>query len=218
MNRCMRIAILAHSTNPRGGVVHALELGDALCRLGHDASVHAPDAGGRGFFRNSLARTVCVAASPVGRGVAAVVETRIADYLRHFERAEHRCFDVWHAQDGISANALATLKERRRISGFARTVHHVDDFADPRLAALQSRAIESADFNRMRSLVGWVERSETHRPACHWKALMAFASAQPISCGSASRSTCSGAPTCGKRCTRRASANESRARSLRDAA
>src|SRR5262249_45594981 len=137
--------ILAHSTNPRGGVVHALELGDALCRLGHDATVHAPDVGGRGFLRKSLARTVCVAASPAGRSVATMVERRIADYLRHFERAEHRGFDVWHAQDGISANALATLKERGLISGFARTVHHVDDFADPRLAALQSRAIESAD-------------------------------------------------------------------------
>ena len=45
MTRRLRIAILAHSTNPRGGVVHALELGDALCRLGYDATVHAPDAG-----------------------------------------------------------------------------------------------------------------------------------------------------------------------------
>jgi glycosyltransferase-like protein len=141
----LRVAILAHSTNPRGGVVHALELGDALCRLGHEATVHAPDAGGRGFFRNSSTRTVSVAAAPVGRHVTAMVETRVADYLRHFERAEHRDFDVWHAQDGISANALATLKERGLIAGFARTVHHVDDFADPRLAALQSRAIESAD-------------------------------------------------------------------------
>ena len=145
MTRRLRIAILAHSTNPRGGVVHALELGDALCRLGYDATVHAPDAGGRGFFRNALARTVRVAASPVGRSVAAMVETRVADYLRHFERAEHRGFDVWHAQDGISANALATLKERGLIAGFARTVHHVDDFADPRIAALQLRAILSAD-------------------------------------------------------------------------
>jgi glycosyltransferase-like protein len=145
MRRRLRIAILAHSTNPRGGVVHALELGDALCRLGHDATVHAPDAGGRGFFRNALARTVCVAASPAGRSVAAMAEMRIADYLRHFERAEHRGFDVWHAQDGISANALATLKERGVIAGFARTVHHVDDFADLRIAALQSRAILSAD-------------------------------------------------------------------------
>ena len=108
----LRIAILAHSTNPRGGVVHALELGDALCRLGHEATVHAPDASGAGFFRTTRCATVSVAASPVGRDVTAMVETRVADYLRHFEVADHRHFDVWHAQDGISGNALATLKER----------------------------------------------------------------------------------------------------------
>jgi glycosyltransferase-like protein len=141
----LRIAILAHSTNPRGGVVHALELGDALCRLGHEATVHAPDASGAGFFRTTQCATVSVAASPVGRDVTAMVETRIADYVRHFETAACRGFDVWHAQDGISGNALATLRERGVITGFARTVHHLDSFADPRLAALQSRAIASAD-------------------------------------------------------------------------
>jgi glycosyltransferase-like protein len=141
----LRIAILAHSTNPRGGVVHALELGDALCRIGHEATVHAPDVNGAGFFRRTRCATVTVAASSVGRDVTAMVETRVADYLRHFEVAEHRQFDVWHAQDGISGNALATLKERGLIRGFARTVHHVDSFADPRLSALQARAIASAD-------------------------------------------------------------------------
>jgi glycosyltransferase-like protein len=140
-----RIAILSHSTNPRGGVVHALELGDALCRLGHDATVHAPDASGAGFFRQTRCATVSVAASPVGRDVTAMVETRIADYLRHFETAGRRNFDVWHAQDGISGNALATLKERGLIGRFARTVHHIDNFADARLQALQERAIASAD-------------------------------------------------------------------------
>jgi glycosyltransferase-like protein len=141
----LRIAILAHSTNPRGGVVHALELGDALCRIGHEATVHAPDAGGAGFFRPTRCATVSVAASPVGHDVTAMVETRVADYLRHFENAGHRHFDVWHAQDGISGNALATLRERGLIRGFARTVHHVDGFADPQLSALQTRAIASAD-------------------------------------------------------------------------
>jgi glycosyltransferase-like protein len=145
MKRRLRIAILAHSTNPRGGVVHALEIGDALSRLGHDATVHAPDASGTGFFRATRCETVSVAASPVGRDVASMVETRIADYLRHFECAERRKFDIWHAQDGISGNALATLKERGLIGGFARTVHHVDTFADPRLLALQERAVASAD-------------------------------------------------------------------------
>lgn len=141
----LRIAILAHSTNPRGGVVHALELGDTLCRLGHDATVHAPDPSGAGFFRDTRCRTVSVLASPVGRDVTAMVETRVADYVRYFEPAERRGFDVWHAQDGISGNALATLKERGLIAGFARTVHHVDSFADPRLSTLQARAIASAD-------------------------------------------------------------------------
>ena len=54
--RPLRIAILTHSTNPRGGVVHALELGDALTRLGHEAVVHAPDAKGDGFFRPDAVR------------------------------------------------------------------------------------------------------------------------------------------------------------------
>ena len=40
----LRIALFAHSTNPRGGVVHALAVGDALVRLGAD--VHAADADG----------------------------------------------------------------------------------------------------------------------------------------------------------------------------
>lgn len=145
MNERPRIAILAHSTNPRGGVVHALELGDALSRAGHDATVLAPDPTGKGFFRDTLCEAVSVTASPARRGVRAMVETRIADYLHHFEKPDNRRFDIWHAQDGISANALATLKERRLIGGFARTVHHVDSFEDEKLAALQRRAIVAAD-------------------------------------------------------------------------
>ena len=143
--RPLRIAILTHSTNPRGGVVHALELGDALTRLGCEAVVHAPDAKGEGFFRPTLCPTVCVPATPVGADMTAMAQTRIADYVAHFENPAHRRFDAFHAGDGISGNALATLKERGQIRGFARTVHHIDAFADERLAALQIRAILGAD-------------------------------------------------------------------------
>jgi len=143
--KALRIAILAHSTNPRGGVVHALELGDALTRLGHEAVVHAPDAKGTGFFRRTLCKTVSVPASAIGSDVTEMVEIRAADYIRHFENPANRRFDLFHAQDGISGNALATLKSRGLIPGFARTVHHVDDFRDPRLQALQLRAIVEAD-------------------------------------------------------------------------
>jgi glycosyltransferase-like protein len=141
----LRIAILAHSTNPRGGVVHALAVADALVSMGHEAIVHAPDASGKGFFRPSCCPTVSVAASPAGTSVGDLVETRIADYVRHFEDPAHRRFDVFHAQDGLSGNALATLKQRGLIGAFARTVHHMDNFADQRIATLQTRAVVAAD-------------------------------------------------------------------------
>jgi glycosyltransferase-like protein len=143
--RPLRIAILAHSTNPRGGVVHAIELADGLTRLGHEAVVHAPDAGGKGFFRAPISPAVAVMASPVGKDVAEMVRVRIADYLRHFEVDENRKFDVFHAQDAISGNALATLKQRGVIRRFARTVHHIDHFGDPRLGEWQTRSIVEAD-------------------------------------------------------------------------
>lgn len=143
--RSLRIAILAHSTNPRGGVVHALAVADALNRLGHDPVVHAPDLSGEGFFRSTVCKTVSVPATPVGASMRELVETRIADYIRYFEDHAHRRFDVFHAQDGISGVALATLKERGLISGFARTVHHIDAFSDERVAELQTRSILAAD-------------------------------------------------------------------------
>ena len=143
--RRLRIAMLAHSTNPRGGVVHAIELADALTRLGHEAAVHAPDATGNGFFRAPVTPAVAVMASPATKNVADMVRLRIADYVRHFEAPEHRQFDLFHAQDAISGNALATLKQRGMIKRFARTVHHIDHFSDSRLSDWQTRSIAQAD-------------------------------------------------------------------------
>ena len=80
----LRVAILAHSTNPRGGVVHAIELADALTRLGHEAVVHAPDERGRGFFRAPLTPAIAVTASAAAKNVADTVRARIADYVQAF--------------------------------------------------------------------------------------------------------------------------------------
>jgi glycosyltransferase-like protein len=145
MNCPLRIAILTHSTNPRGGVVHALALGEALASLGHAVTVFAPDPMQTGFFRKTLCGTVGIPAAPVARDLRSMVQTRIADYVRYFEQVDNRQFDVWHAQDGISGNALATLKIGGLIEGFARTVHHLDAFEDETINALQARAIKAAD-------------------------------------------------------------------------
>ncbi|MEN3210932.1 MSMEG_0565 family glycosyltransferase [Methylorubrum populi] len=140
----LRIAILTHSTNPRGGVAHCLALAEALCTLGHEAVVHAPDPTGAGFFRDAACPTVPVAARSVGGTTVDLVRTRINDYLRHFATPAACDFDLFHAHDGIGGNALATLKHRRLIPGFVRTVHHVDRFAEPLLAEWQDRSIREA--------------------------------------------------------------------------
>ncbi|MBF2714462.1 MSMEG_0565 family glycosyltransferase [Agrobacterium vitis] len=141
----LRIAMLTHSTNPRGGVVHAMQLSEALTALGHAVTLHAPDPKGAGFFRPPACDTACFPVPPAPANMTAMVEQRIADYISHFEQAENRDFDVFHAHDGISGNALATLKDHGLIPGFVRTIHHIDQFEDPRLMVLQDRSIQRAD-------------------------------------------------------------------------
>ena len=137
----LRIAVLAHSTLPRGGVVHAMNLCEALTALGLKAVLHAPDARGDGFFRRPACEARPFRVAPAPANLPEMVERRIADYCDWLSRAENQDFDVYHAHDPLSGNALATLKR----GAFARTVHHLDIFADPRLDAWQTRSIVEAD-------------------------------------------------------------------------
>lgn len=145
-HRPLRIAMLTHSTNPRGGVVHAMQLSEALAALGHDVVLHAPDARGTGFFRTPNCGTACIPVPPAPADMTAMVERRIADYVDYFRQTGTGGFDLFHAHDGISGNALAALKADGLIPAFARTVHHIDQFTDPRLMALQDHSIDRADL------------------------------------------------------------------------
>ncbi|QBL92892.1 hypothetical protein KSAC_06460 [Komagataeibacter saccharivorans] len=136
----LSIGILTHSTNPRGGVVHGMALAEALCDAGHDATLIAPDVTGTGFFRTPRCGTYYIPAAPES-DLPTLVERRIGE-IRDALCGQH--FDVLHAQDPISANALADLVEKGRIPGFARTVHHLDHFSHPVLAARQERGFMAA--------------------------------------------------------------------------
>ena len=139
----LRVAVLTYSTQPRGGVVHARALAEALHALGHDAVLFAIDAIDRDFATPPACAYRRLELEPLREDIVGFVRRRIAAYVAHFEAAGP--FDVYHAQDGISGNALATLTERGVIPGFLRTVHHVDDFANPELALLQDRSIVMAE-------------------------------------------------------------------------
>ncbi|MGH8779710.1 MSMEG_0565 family glycosyltransferase [Paraburkholderia sp.] len=149
----LRVALFTHSVNPRGGVVHTLELARALHRQGHDVTVFAPAAHGERMFRETPCRVVLANVAPLtyeshcdgAARLAATIDARIVALKTalRVHGADH--FDVLHAQDSISGNALAEFVEEGAIRGFVRTVHHLDDFDDPRLAAWQRRAYREAD-------------------------------------------------------------------------
>ncbi|ALM83305.1 MSMEG_0565 family glycosyltransferase [Bordetella sp. N] len=143
----MKIGLLTHSVNPRGGVVHALELGDALSGLGHEVTVMAPAAAGATFFRPTRCRTAIAPVAPHGPGTVPMVRARIDAFVAYLRRVlPVERYDVLHAQDSISGNALADLVDDGTVPGFVRTVHHLDDFDDAQLSSWQLRAFDAASL------------------------------------------------------------------------
>jgi glycosyltransferase-like protein len=139
----VRIAEFTYATQPRGGVLHALALSEALTDLGHDVVLYALAEDGRGFPREPRCRCVLVPNHARRGDILDFVRGSIDAYVEGWDARTPR-FDVHHAHDGISGNALATLAQRGRIPGFVRTVHHLDDFTDRELAALQDRSVARA--------------------------------------------------------------------------
>lgn len=141
----LKIGLLTHSVNPRGGVVHTLELAEALHAAGHAVTVFAPALPGQKMFRPTAFRVELVPVQPHTGGTAGMVATRIAAFEQHLShRLMDEPFDVLHAQDSMGANALANLQEKHVIDGFVRTVHHLDTFDDPQLMRWQARGMRAA--------------------------------------------------------------------------
>jgi len=137
----VRIALLTYSTRPRGGVVHTLALAEALTRLGEEVHVWTLARGGDTTFFRPLDPAVGVRAVPFAEPeddprcssdpVGARIRASIATLGAAFE--PHRAaYDVVHAQDCISANAVLPC---------VRTIHHLDSFTTPELVDCHERAV-----------------------------------------------------------------------------
>ncbi|WP_433029092.1 MSMEG_0565 family glycosyltransferase [Actinomycetospora sp. CA-053990] len=134
----MRIALLTYSTKPRGGVVHTLALAEAFARAGHQVTVWALARGGdTGFFR-PVDAAVTVRLVPVEEVEGETVGERILRSIALLASAFEGSFDVVHAQDCLSANAVGRARGYERLW---RTVHHLDEFTTPELAACHERAL-----------------------------------------------------------------------------
>ena len=129
----MKVALLTYSSKPRGGVVHTLHLAEALARAGEDVTVWSLGRGGDAAFFRPVDPSVTVRMVPFEARENESVGDRILrsiDVLgQAFSRDE---YDIVHAQDCISANAVGRC---------IRTIHHLDTFTTPALAACHERAI-----------------------------------------------------------------------------
>lgn len=137
----MRVALLTHSVLPRGGVVHTLELADALAARGHAVTVLAPAEPGQQLFRRPRVPVRLLPQAAVRGPLVEQVRQRIAGLVAALPAAlADGGFDLLHAQDSLNGNALATLAECGQLPApWVRTVHHLDDFDAPQLMAWQRR-------------------------------------------------------------------------------
>ncbi|KRT65047.1 MAG: glycosyltransferase, MSMEG_0565 family, partial [Candidatus Dadabacteria bacterium CSP1-2] len=143
--KSLRIALFTYSTKPRGGVVHTLNLAEELARLGHQVHIYALSTG-EGFFRTvSVPYTLIPCAIVANESIDEKVKRYISIYTEHLSSIREN-YDIYHAEDCISANVLFELRSRNLIKFFARTVHHLDDFTSKSLIDCQLKSILEPDY------------------------------------------------------------------------
>ena len=140
-----RVAMVTYSSKPRGGVVHALELAEALHRGSQPVHLFALGDPAQGFYRPVRAPHTLFPAP----GTAGTLEERVFRSIDALTAGLADVvpghFDVIHVQDCIAAGAALRLRERGLATTVLRTVHHVDDFATPALVQCQRRSIVEPD-------------------------------------------------------------------------
>jgi glycosyltransferase-like protein len=146
MSARLRVAMLTYSVKPRGGVVHAIAVAEALSDRGHDVELFAVARPGERFFRPPAVPANVIAHTPPDAPFDERIASLIAGYacgLREPLAGDR--FDVVHAQDCIAANAALLLRDDGVVPRVLRTVHHVDAFTSPSLVACQERSIVAPD-------------------------------------------------------------------------
>jgi glycosyltransferase involved in cell wall biosynthesis len=130
----MRVALLTYDTTVRGGLVHAVNLGEALQRKGVHVEIFALGANDK-LWRQS----------PIPYHVYPK-KGAIPQWIDEFVKQLPTDFDVYHAQDCVAALALQKLKKSGAITApTVRTIHHINDFKSEPLLKMQDAAATACD-------------------------------------------------------------------------
>lgn len=139
------LALVCHSTKPRGGLVHTLSLAEALHRRGFGVHLVALGDPSVGLFRSTdVPHTVLPSPTKAGTTLTDRVFASI-DTLEAGLSDLAGEFDIFHAQDCIAARAAVRVRDAGAGVPVVRTVHHVDDFTTQALIDCQRLAIEEPD-------------------------------------------------------------------------
>ena len=139
-----RLALLTYSTKPRGGVVHSLELAEALNRQGVDVHLFALGSPGTSFFRPTSVPFTLFPAVDQAQSLDEKVFASVASMAEGLAGLRDT-FDLIHAQDCISGRAAMQVSRSGPVIPVIRTVHHVDDFTTQALIDCQRQAIVDPD-------------------------------------------------------------------------
>jgi glycosyltransferase-like protein len=139
----LKIALFTYSTKLRGSVIHTLELAEALHNLGHQVCIYALDKDGKGFDYPLSCDYQLIPAQAAPPTIDGLIQQRIQEFVDYLNQTQ-LIYDCYHAQDCISANALAILVQRQQIHHFVRTVHHLEDYSSSYLQQCQELSIQGA--------------------------------------------------------------------------
>jgi len=143
--KSLKVALFTYSTKPRGGVVHTLNLAEELARLNHKVHIYALTTG-EGFFRQVNVPYTLIPSTVVENET---IDDKVGRYIRIYTEylsSINLNYDIYHAEDCISANALYELRQMGLINFFLRTVHHVDDFTSRSLIDCQLKSIIEPEY------------------------------------------------------------------------
>lgn len=142
----MRVAMLTYSTRARGGVAHALKLAEHLRSEGVDVSLHSL---ARSDDQQALAgyyRPTDVPYEIYPFDWHEDVMVRLGRMIDEYVSNLPKDADIYHSQDCVGGTALHKMRASKALDApVLRTVHHVDDFAEPRLFEFEKEAVRHSD-------------------------------------------------------------------------
>jgi glycosyltransferase-like protein len=138
------VGIFTYSTKPRGSVVHATYLAEALTARGHDVTLYALSKAGDRLYRELECPVVYLRAAPAASEPAALISQRIREVASGVESTAPR-HDLYHAEDCLVASGLLSARSALGFAPLVRTLHHFEHFESAYLRECQRRSILEAD-------------------------------------------------------------------------